>query len=436
VIGDGPQLSRRERGIKKVVSWLVALLYERVEVYQPPGATAHGPELGVANHFGGFADPLLLIHAMDRVPRFIASDVIWRYPVAGRVLSWVGAIPVHKRDDAGPGTDNRSMFAATHDALGDGDLVVIFPEGITVDDPSIARIKTGAARIALGARAAGVDGLQIIPAGIHYEDKASLRSKVFVNIGHGISLDVWPDGGEERETVVALTEEVEARLRRTAPNFVDWREAKALSLAAEVAIRNADDVDRAVGYAERERIAARLSRAAEPDKASVVQAVARYDADLDALGIGDRAMYAYRRRPKGIVVNIVLTVLVGLLLLPFALVGLTINIVPMVLLWLVGRLRFAPAMFATVKPLAATLFFGVAWAVHIVAAWRIGGIGWAALNVLLLPFYLFALVAVVERGLRLWRSINAIGRYRRSRSIGDEIYGHRTAVVEAVVSAL
>ena len=436
-------LPRKQRAIKKVVAWMVRLLYERVEVHQPPGATSRGPELGVSNHFGGFADPLLLVYAMDRLPHFVARDVIWRTPVVGRILDWVGAIPVHKREDAGPGSDNRSMFRSTTAALRGGGLVVIFPEGITVDDPSIASIKTGAARIALGAREDGVAGIEILPAGIHYEDKASLRSKVFVNIGRPIDLDDWVaahaaggGGTEDREAVAALTDQVESLLRRTAPNFTDWREARALSTAAEVAIRNCEEHDREVGYAERERIAADLAKAPQPEKDAVVDAVAAYQADLDALGIGDRAMYAYRGRPRGILLNIVLTLLVGVLLLPFALVGLSINIVPIVLMWLVGRLKMAPAMFATVKPLAAVLFFGVAWGIELWAVARSGGAGWAALNVLLLPFYLFALIAVAERGVRLLRVAKALLRYRRSRSVGEEIYHHRTRVVEAVVAAL
>ena len=50
--------------------------------------------------------------------------------------------------------------------------VIILPEGVTRDDPSIASIKTGAARLALGARAHETAGIQITAVGIRYEDKA------------------------------------------------------------------------------------------------------------------------------------------------------------------------------------------------------------------------------------------------------------------------
>ena len=199
-------LPRRERFLKNVADLATRLLYRRIEVHQQLGATASGPQLGVANHFGGFADALILMYALDRVPRFIARDVIWRYPVAKQVMQFVRAIPVHKpADSAAKGAArNDQMFASTYHALGGEDLVVIFPEGITVDDPAIAPIKTGAARIALGARANGVAGIQIIPSGIHYEDKALLRSKVYVHVGDVIDLDRWvgenTEAGEDQDS--------------------------------------------------------------------------------------------------------------------------------------------------------------------------------------------------------------------------------------------
>jgi 1-acyl-sn-glycerol-3-phosphate acyltransferase len=157
-------MTRSNRIIRKIVWWAVAALYHRVEVRQAPNLTASGAELANSSHFGGFTDPLLLIYAMDRVPRFVARDVIWKYPVVKSLMKWVRAIPVHKSDDGGP-TSNDTMFASTYAALAEGDLVTIFPEGITVDDPSIATIKTGSARIVLGARASGITGIILLSAG-------------------------------------------------------------------------------------------------------------------------------------------------------------------------------------------------------------------------------------------------------------------------------
>ena len=435
--------SARERALKKIAAWMTLLLYRSVEVHERYEATESGPQLGVSNHFGGFADPLILVHALDRVPRFIARDVIWRYPLAKQVMEFARAIPVHKREDKGP-KGNDQMFRSTYAALAEGDLVVIFPEGITVDDPSIAPIKTGAARIALGAHANGVSGIEIVPIGIHYEDKATLRSKVFVYVGDPLDLDAEiathagrdaEDASTDRDSVDDLTEAIEERLRQAAPDFADWREARALNRAAAVSIRSAEGMESEVDYGDQSRLAAMLAQSPPEGKRVVIDAMDVYAEDLDAVGVDDAEMVDSLESGWRFTMRLLWNIILGILLLPFATIGLLINALPMALLWLVGRIKAAPAMMATVKPLAAIVLFGITWAVFI---WRVamgGGLGGSAIWVVLLPLYLFALLAVVERVQLIWRALSGWVRSRRS-GLRDVILAHRRAVVESVADAL
>ncbi len=181
---------RRERIIRKVATLIVKGVYRKVDVYvyQSDVEAIDIPRVSVANHFGGFADPLLLVYASPRLPRVIARDVIWKFAPARWVMNWARAIPVHKPEDRGAGS-NDVMFGSAYGALEERSHVMIFPEGLTRDEPSIAPVKTGAARIVLGARAQGVKGIQITPAGIYYENKASLRSDVSIQVGASINLD-------------------------------------------------------------------------------------------------------------------------------------------------------------------------------------------------------------------------------------------------------
>ena len=435
--------SARERVLKKIAAWATILLYRSVEVHETYGATASGPQLGVSNHFGGFADPLILAHALDRVPRFIARDVIWKYPIAKQVMEFARAIPVHKREDKGP-KGNDQMFRSTYAALDEGDLVVIFPEGITVDDPSIAPIKTGAARIALGARAHGVSGIQIVPIGIHYEDKATLRSKVFVSVGEPLDLDaeivarVGPSGeidATDKSVVDTVTEEIEESLRRAAPNFTNWQEARALNRAAAVAIRNAEGLEVSVDYGEQSRLAAMLARRPPAATQEVLDAMNVYSEDLDAVGVDDAEMVNSLRSGWSFTLRVLWNVLLGVLLLPFAALGLIINIVPMTLLWLIGRIKAAPAMMATVKPLAAIVLFSVTWGLFLWRVMSAEGVVGGAIWVLLLPLYLFALLAIIERVQLVWRALRTWWRARDT-GLRAVIFEHRHDVVRSVVDAL
>lgn len=183
----------RRGGIpRRLVRGLARLVYRDIDVRRPASAFAQGPVLAVANHFGGLSDGVLLIDASPRMPRVIARDLIWKVPVVGRLATAVGMIPVHRAAD-GAGTGNDEAFASAYEALGHGDLVLIFPEGVTQDVPYMAEVHTGAARIALGARHSGVSRIQIVPIGLHYENKAGFRSRALVNVGQPIDLDGWAD---------------------------------------------------------------------------------------------------------------------------------------------------------------------------------------------------------------------------------------------------
>ncbi len=445
-MNDAVAMSSRERFLKNL-AWLAnRLLFRSVEVHHEYRATAAGPQLGVSNHFGGLSDPLIQIYALDRVPRFIARDVIWRYPVAKQLMQFVRAIPVHKADDHGARgvSRNDQMFASTYDALGEGDLVVIFPEGITVDDPAIAPIKTGAARIALGARASGVDGIEIVPSGIHYEDKALLRSKVYVHVGERIGLDAWVDGntgpGEDqgasnRELVRKLTVAIESSLRRAAPNFADWQQARMLGQAASVALRTVPDAPVEVDYAAQSALADALARRPQPARDRITEAMATYVANLDAAGLNDEQMMSTQRSRGSFLWRMAWNFGVGILLLPFALIGFVINIIPILLVRLVGRANVAPAMMATIKPGVAMVAFGIAWGVAAWLGFRVDRFSGAAAVLLLMPLYVYALVAIVERGTLILRAFSGWRRSGRT-DLHEGMLADRNAVVDAVVDAL
>jgi hypothetical protein len=289
-----------------------------------------------------------------------------------------------------------------------------------------------------------VSGIEIVPIGIHYEDKATLRSKVFVYVGEPLDLDaeIAAHTGRDaeavstdRESVDDLTEAIEERLRRAAPDFTDWREARALNRAAAVSIRSAEGMESEVDYGDQSRLAAMLAQSPRGGKQVVIDAMDVYAEDLDAVGVDDAEMVDSLESGWSFTVRLLWNIILGILLIPFAAIGLLINALPMALLWLVGRIKAAPAMMATVKPLAAMVLFGITWAVFI---WRVataGALGGSAIWVVLLPLYLFALLAVVERVQLIWRALSGWVRSRRS-GLRVVILEHRRDVVESVADAL
>ena len=364
-----------DRFLQNLARIVARMLYRSVEVHDPDPSWATRPALLVANHFAGFADPALLLGILGKRPRFLAKATLWRSRLVGRLLDLGGAIPVHRAVD-GSTAGNVDAFAACYEALARGEHVAIFPEGTTHDEAAMRRVKTGAARIALGARAVGVD-VAVVPVGLHYEAKARIRSRAAVVFGHPIDLEGFDPDPRDREAVHRLTARIDERLRLVASDFPSWEDAARFGFAAAVALET-ETGD--VRYVDEERLAGMLHRAPEPHRRQVLEVAA-----------------AARRVPAGRPRRRVPGLGTALLLVPFAVVGAMVNLLPYLVTRAVGLVKAAPVTLATVKVLVGLVAFVATWTVwaFLVAGrygWRLG-----LPTLLLAPFYGLVAVWVVDR---------------------------------------
>ena len=340
------------------------------------------PLLIVANHFNALLDPVLVMHAFRRLPRFVAKAALWR-PVWARPLLWIaGMVPVHRPQEGGDTDRNRSTFATCHDQLARGRTVALFPEGGLSRVPMLRRLRTGAARIAIGARRTGAEQLAIVPVGLLYEDKVALRSRALVRIGAPIELDehlercgdtaATPD---DHGAVRRLTDEIERRLAALAPVYRDEREAAVLGTAADIALREPDRLPpRAAPLSRREELARQLATAPSCVRERIHDALARYHLGLSLLGLRDAYLVAdYRlRRLAGL---LLVTALKLAAVAPFALVGAAANALPYWAVHWTGRLVADPALRASARLLAGVALFPTTW---LVLAWLAPWDAWTA----------------------------------------------------------
>lgn len=110
------------------------------------------PETGgcvvVGNHISHL-DPLTFAHFVydnGRLPRYLAKASVFEVPVVGTIIRKAGQIPVYRLT-----TDASQAFRAAVDAVNQGEMVVVYPEGTITRDPGLWPMtgRSGAARIAL-----------------------------------------------------------------------------------------------------------------------------------------------------------------------------------------------------------------------------------------------------------------------------------------------
>lgn len=429
-----------DRGLALLARVLLWGFFRGVELDGTEHLPRHRPVLVVANHFNGFVDPVALTRILGRVPRFLAKATLWKVMVARPFLALAGIIPVHRAED-GTTEGNRAAFAATHEALRRHETVALFPEGTTHDDPYLHRLHTGAARIALGARAEGVTGIAIVPVGLVFADKLALRSRVGLRIGPPIDVDTEaarlatgdePADDTDREAVEALTDLIDARLATVAGHYRDWREAAWSRRAAEIAWRDQQTrPGRPVPLARREEWAQRIHDADPEPRHEVFTRLGRYALDLDELRLGDDQLVPARSLGR-LARELVVTALALVLLLPLVATGVTVNALPYLAVRLASSSVAAPVTKGTVRLLVALVAFPLAWSVF---AWTNQIDTWFLIEAGVAVACGAATVYLVERWTSLHATWRAFSVRRNAQHLVDAILPDRRALVEAVAAA-
>ncbi len=275
--------------LSRVASTAVRSFYRfRVEGIPPP---AEGPVLFVGNHPNSLIDPAFVAAAAGRPVRFLAKAPLFTDRAIGWLIRASGAIPVYRRqDDPELVGRNQSVFEAVHRALEAGFAVGIFPEGLSHSEPSLAELRTGAARIALGAAGCLGHDFPIVPVGMILREKERFRSEACALVGEPVRWDDLRDRREDDvDAVRELTRRIDAALREVTLNVEHWEDLPILECAEAL---YAAELGLEHGRADRVRrirqMSDNLSRLRRTDPASIEdlhRSVEGFSRTLEALGI-------------------------------------------------------------------------------------------------------------------------------------------------------
>jgi 1-acyl-sn-glycerol-3-phosphate acyltransferase len=182
-------------------------------------AHVDGPVIIVANHPSTLMDVLLPGAYIPRVMFFLANYGLFKNPVSGWILSRLYCIPVKRKEDVEEGAqrDNDNAFEMSFEHLTKGGALFIAPEGVSYMNRYVRPLKTGTARIALGAEARNIGnlGLKILPVGMSYNTPNLFRSNAVMRFGAPIQVTDWLPAWRENgpSTVDQLTEHIENQLK-------------------------------------------------------------------------------------------------------------------------------------------------------------------------------------------------------------------------------
>ena len=420
-----------------VISNLAIRGYYRVTI---AGARVpdEGPVLLVANHNNSLVDPAMVVVATDRTVRFMAKEPLFRDPFIGWLVKAVGSVPVYRQqDDPTQLARNLDSFRDVHAALAEGSAVGIFPEGISHSASQLAPLKTGAARIALGAAALLGRGFPIVAMGLTFRDRDRFRSEAHVLIAEPVEwADLAAAGTDDREAVRTLTRRIEAAMRAVTVNLEAWEDEPLVRIAeqvwaAEFAQARARDPQAEV---ERIRLTTAALRAlrggADDGWRDVARELTAHRRQLEHLGLSPAALHGDVR--VGEAVEWTIARLPFTLVLPISLIGAVVIWPPKAVTAAVARRMSATEgeeTLVTYRVLVGAVVFALWFAVVAFAAvLPLLGLGWALLALLVQPVWAFAALAVSERRQQAFEAIRRFVLRRRVRPVLEELRERQRAL--------
>jgi glycerol-3-phosphate O-acyltransferase / dihydroxyacetone phosphate acyltransferase len=222
--------------LKPFVQVALRWYYRRITATGLERVPREGPVFLAVNHPNALVDALVVGACLPRRVGFTAKATIFANPLIARFLTRAGVVPLRRAaDEAKQGSDavhdpsrNAASFDAVAEALARGAAIVIFPEGKSHDDPRLAPLRSGLARMTLHAALQfGVHGIRIVPIGLLFERKEQPRSRVLMQVGEPIDVDALLAANVQVST---LTQLVQDRLQAVTLNFDSAEDAERLQM--------------------------------------------------------------------------------------------------------------------------------------------------------------------------------------------------------------
>ncbi|HEY8563796.1 MAG TPA: lysophospholipid acyltransferase family protein [Pyrinomonadaceae bacterium] len=406
------------RLIHAAISVALRLFFRRIETNGVERVPPDKPIIFVLNHPNGLIDPALIFVSLPRRVSFLAKSTLFEIPIGGAIIRALEALPVYRRIDAGGDmSKNLETFRACRALLAQNRCIAVFPEGVSHDETKLKPIKTGAARIALGALGFNEEGeegrkgegekktdhrslttdhldLKIMAVGLFYTSKTAFRSEVLIRYGE--IFDVEPvaldeDGEPPKEAVKDLTERIERALRRATLNLESQEDldtvlkAEALfsSVYSNLIFKETltNSFQRLQSLAEKYK----LLGANEPVKMRALnEKITAYERELKARGVTAESLSVLQHPTWYVFRYLIFRLFLVVLGAPLAVLGAIVHSPGYVFSNFIGQMfktHGADAAGSTYKIVAAMIFMPLTWLIAAGLVWYFFSWRWALFSI-------------------------------------------------------
>lgn len=150
--------------------------------YFEPTLALHTPKIIACNHPNSFFDAINIAVHYPKPIYFLARGDAFKKPLIASFLKSLHLIPIYRLSE---GKENLCKNAETFERcaalLKQNQTILIFPEGVCINEWNLRPLKKGTARLALLALQEGITNLQILPANINYSSFSKKPKDIIIH---------------------------------------------------------------------------------------------------------------------------------------------------------------------------------------------------------------------------------------------------------------
>ena len=394
-ISNVPNQSRTRRGFliawKKFSRLVVKFFYRKFEVVGEEHIPENEGIIFCVNHVNALIDALVLQASTSKDVRPLARSGLFNNPILRPILNMIGAVPIYRRKTEDTDTSkNQDTFAKCYELLAQQETLVIFPEGQSHSDPFLHDLKTGVARMALGAIKENGMAPAVIPVGLTFVRKRAKRTEVLVHYGKPIDLTV-PLEMNEYDAAHLITDRVKLGIEAVTLNAPSWKDIDLVSrlerfFSMRHGKRRTATLKQRFQSLQRLIEAQHLLKEYEPDKVrSLMSKLRIFERLCNVCGVNNYHL-AINYRPMLLILYTLRTLGIVLIGFPIALWGVLNSYFPFKITALLTR-RFSKGVDQqdTAYVLIGMGVFGLFWSVQSYLVYQLYGVKW-------LIFYIISLL--------------------------------------------
>ncbi|AFK02905.1 phospholipid/glycerol acyltransferase [Emticicia oligotrophica DSM 17448] len=183
--------------LRPYVTFLLKFFIKRIKITGIENIPKTGAVMLASTHANSFFDAVLLCCTLDRRVWSLARGDVFKKNLAKKALSSLFMMPVHRLSEGKEHLGNNDdTFKKCIELFKQGEIVLIFSEGLCTNQTKLLPLKKGTGRLAQQAWLDGLD-LKVIPVAITYNNFKSFGKIINLSFGEAIPKAELPNPTED-----------------------------------------------------------------------------------------------------------------------------------------------------------------------------------------------------------------------------------------------